>query len=230
MRDSSVRERSTTPVPASTRMSLSSSIDVVRRCRPPIPPLQPRIRSFIVPGPRLFLVEHGYAIAFGRRRIAAPAGGLLRIQVVERTIRIHAVEIEQVHIYLIPLTGAIQAERLLPQFYFIASLLVVFDVSPDGFVYRKRFVLPFHLDLVDLLERDFGHKAFRSLTHQASDAVVLGPALEARSDVHGVSHDRICAPDRRPHVPDPNLARVDTNTDLELRPAALPESLIHGRT
>src|SRR5215467_13639669 len=227
MRDSSVSERSATPVPASTRMSLSSSIEVVRRCRPPMPPLQPRIRSFMCRSP-LLLVEYRDAVPFGRRRVAPLRGGFQRIQLVERAFRIHAVEVDQVHLHLIPLAGAVLGQRLVPQLDFIARPLLDLYVPPQGFVYRKRFVLAFHLDPVDLLESDLGDEAPRGLAHQAPDTVVLGPALEPRGDVHGVPHRGIGAPDLGPHVPDPDAPRVDPDADLELRPAASLEFLVES--
>src|SRR4051812_46412826 len=49
--DSSVNDRSATPVPESISTSLSSNMDVVRKCLPPIPPLHPSIRSFIASSP-----------------------------------------------------------------------------------------------------------------------------------------------------------------------------------
>src|SRR5207244_13490512 len=111
MRESSVSERSATPVPASMRMSLSRSIDVVRKCRPPIPPLHPRIRSFMDRRPPLFLVEHGHAVPFGRRGVSALTRRFLRVELVERASRIHAMKIEQVHLHLIPLAGGGPPER-----------------------------------------------------------------------------------------------------------------------
>src|SRR5256885_3878060 len=114
MRESSVSERSATPVPASMRMSLSRSIDVVRKCRPPIPPLHPRIRSFMDRRPPLFLVEHGHAVPFGRRGRSALPRRFLRVQLVECAPRIHAMKIEQIHFHLIPLAGNGQPDRLMP--------------------------------------------------------------------------------------------------------------------
>src|SRR5229473_1841588 len=115
MRESSVSERSATPVPASMRTSLSRSIDVVRKCRPPIPPLHPRIRNFIDGRPRLFLVEHGHAVPFGRQGDSALPCSFLRVQLVESASRIHAMKIEQIHFHLIPLAGTVQPDRLMPQ-------------------------------------------------------------------------------------------------------------------
>src|SRR6266699_4848150 len=113
IRESSVSERSATPVPASMRMSLSRSIDVVRKCRPPIPPLHPRIRSFIDRRP-LFLVEHGHAVPFGRRGGAALSGRFLRVKLVESASGVHALQVEQVDFHLIPLAGTVRPDRLVP--------------------------------------------------------------------------------------------------------------------
>src|SRR5712691_7971600 len=114
MRESSVSERSATPVPASTRMSLSRSIDVVRKCRPPIPPLHPRIRSLTGRCPSLLLVEHGHPVPFGWRRIAALPGHFLRVQLVESAPGVHAMKIEEVDFHLIPLAGTVKPDRLVP--------------------------------------------------------------------------------------------------------------------
>src|SRR5258708_1071452 len=62
--ESSASVRSPTPVPASIRMSLSTRNEVVRRCRPPIPPEHPSTRRRT--RARLLLAE---------RRHAVPAGG-----------------------------------------------------------------------------------------------------------------------------------------------------------
>src|SRR5438093_13400648 len=114
MRESSVSERSATPVPASMRMSLSRSIDVVRKCRPPIPPLHPRIRSFMDRRPPLFLVEHGHAVPFGRRGVSALTRRFLRVELVDTASRTHALKIEQIHLHLIPLAGDVLPDRLIP--------------------------------------------------------------------------------------------------------------------
>src|SRR5258708_29592339 len=114
MRESSVSERAAPPVRASMRTSLSRSIDVVRKCRPPIPPLHPRIRNFIDGRPRLFLVEHGHAVPFGRRGDSALPCSFLRVQLVESASRIHAMKIEQIHFHLIPLAGTGQTHPAQP--------------------------------------------------------------------------------------------------------------------
>src|SRR5256886_15762653 len=87
------------------RMSLSRSIDVVRKCRPPIPPLQPRIRSFMERRPPLFLVENGHARPFGWRRVSALYGDLPRVQLVEGAPGVHALQVEEVDFHLIPVAG-----------------------------------------------------------------------------------------------------------------------------
>src|SRR5713101_6570445 len=107
MRESSVSERSATPVPASMRISLSRSMDVVRRCRPPIPPLHPRIRSFMDLHPPLFLVEHGYAVRVGRRRVATLVCHFPGVQFVEAAAGIHALQIEETYLHLIPMLRAV---------------------------------------------------------------------------------------------------------------------------
>src|SRR5258707_14540912 len=87
------------------------------------------------PRSRLLLVEYGHAVPSGGRRIAALVGGLFRIQLVEGAFRVHAMEIEQAHIHLIPLARAVQAKRLVPHFDLVARPLVDFDVSTHGLVY-----------------------------------------------------------------------------------------------
>src|SRR5262249_4386751 len=148
---SSVSERSATPVPASTRMSLSSSIDVVRRCRPPIPPLQPRILSFIGPDP-LLLVENRHAVPVGGRRIAALGDDLARIQLVEVAIRVDGLEVQKTHLDLVPLEGAVLPERLLPELELVQYLPLDVGFHSDRLVDGNRLVLPLDLDFVDLFE------------------------------------------------------------------------------
>src|SRR5882672_12720827 len=131
MRESSVSERSATPVPASTRMSLSRSIDVVRRWRPPIPPLQPRIRSFMVPRPSLFLVEHRHPVPVRRRGIAALGSRLVRVESVEGAIGIYALKVQKTDFDLVPLPGAVLPKRLLPQLQLVQYLLFDVGFHPD---------------------------------------------------------------------------------------------------
>src|ERR1039458_4644663 len=63
---SSASDTSPTPLPASIRMSLSTSSEVVRRCRPPIPPLHPSTFSFIARA--LFGLEGSYTVPVGIER------------------------------------------------------------------------------------------------------------------------------------------------------------------
>src|SRR6267142_4302538 len=174
MRDSSVSDRSATPVPASTRMSLSSSIEVVRRCRPPIPPLHPRIRSFTIQRPSLFLIEHRHSVPARRRRIAALGGHLVGVQAVESTVGIHALKVEQTDLDLVPLKGTVLPQGLLPQLQLVENLLFNVSFHPDGFVDRDRFVPALDLDLVDLLEDHVLDELAARFSHQYSDTVVLG--------------------------------------------------------
>src|SRR3954471_19674210 len=111
--DSSARVRSPTPVPASMRTSLSSRNEVVRRCRPPIPPEHPRTRSFIRPA--LFFVEHGHAVPVRGRRVLALFRYLRCIDVIEAAIRIDALQVEQAELHLVPLLGAILPQGLAPE-------------------------------------------------------------------------------------------------------------------
>src|SRR4249919_1171219 len=137
MRDSSVSERSATPVPASTRMSLSSSMDVVRRCRPPIPPLQPRIRSFMDQGSSLFLVVHRYSVPCGRRGSPAFLRRFLGIEVVERTPWIHSLQIEKTDFHLVPLTRAVQPYSLVPKLDLVEGLFLQFGLATYRLIDRE---------------------------------------------------------------------------------------------
>src|SRR5438445_1585406 len=226
MRESSVSERSATPVPASMRMSLSRSIEVVRKCRPPIPPLHPRIRSFMERRPPLFLVENGHAGPFGWRRVSALCRHFFRVHLVESAPGVHALEVEEVDLHLIPLPGTVRPDRLVPELELVQSLLLDPGLQSHRLVYRDGLVLALHLDLVDLPERHIFHETPCGLADQTSHPVVLRPAFEARRNVHRVPHSRIGAPDLRPHVSDPNAAGVNPDADLELRPAAACEFLI----
>src|SRR3954468_8574156 len=111
--ESSARVRSPTPVPASIRMSLSTRNEVVRRCRPPIPPEHPRTRSFI--RAILLFVERRYAVPVRRRRVAAVLRDFPGIMLVEIAVRIHALQVEQIQLHLVPLLRAVGAQRLLPE-------------------------------------------------------------------------------------------------------------------
>jgi len=81
-------------------------MDVVRRCRPPIPPLHPRIRSFIERRSQLLFVEHGYAVPILRRGDATVAGHSLHIELVKPASGIGAQQIEEVDFNLVPLLRA----------------------------------------------------------------------------------------------------------------------------
>src|SRR5262245_56965977 len=107
--DSSASVRSPTPVPQSIRMSLSTRNEVVRRWRPPIPPEHPRTRSRIV---CLFLVEHAHAFPAGGRRRLAEFRHVVRVQLVQLAVRVHALQVDQVDLDLVPLLGAEGAQRL----------------------------------------------------------------------------------------------------------------------
>src|SRR6267154_4430190 len=158
MRESSVSERSATPVPASMRMSLSRSIDVVRRCRPPIPPLHPRIRSFMERRPPLFLVENGHAGPFGRRRVSALYRHFLRVQLVETAPGVHALQVEEVDFHLIPLAGTVRPDRLVPQLELVQNLFFDLGLQSHWLVDRDCFFLALDLDLVYLPENHVLHK------------------------------------------------------------------------
>src|SRR5713101_8124053 len=226
MRESSVSERSATPVPASMRTSLSRSIDVVRKCRPPIPPLHPRIRSFMERRPPLFLVEHGHAVPFGWRRVSALSGYFLRVQLVESAPGVHALQVEEVDFHLIPLAGTVRPDRLVPEPKLVQNLFLDLGLQSHWFVDRDRLVLALDLDLVDLLENHVLHHRPRCFTDEYPHAIVLGASFQPGSDVYGVSHGGVRPAFLRSHVSDPDVYRFDADADLEGRPAARGEFLV----
>src|SRR2546426_11253501 len=125
-------------------MSLSRRKEVVRKCRPPIPPEQPRTRSRTLFS--LFLVERRHAVPVGRRRLAAPFGYFSRIDLVELAGGIHALQIEQAYLDLIPLLRAGMAQRLVPQPQLVVRVLGHFGLEADRRVNGHPFVpaLPPH--------------------------------------------------------------------------------------
>src|SRR3989449_7192754 len=202
-------------------MSLSRRKEVVRKCRPPIPPEQPRTLSRTLFS--LFLVERRHAVPVGRRRLAALFRYFFRIHLVELAGGIHALQIEQAYLDLIPLLRAVMPQRLVPQPQLVVRVLVHFGLEPDRLVNGHRFVLALHLDAVDLAEYDVPDGVARGFADQDADAVALGAALEARGDVDRIAHRRVRAPHLRPHVPDPHGAGIHADADLERRPAARGE-------
>src|SRR5688572_19266774 len=110
--ESSASVRSPTPVPASISTSPSTRKEVVRRCRPPIPPEHPRTRRRMA---RLFLVERRHAVPVGRRRVAALLGEALGIDLVQPAVWVHAQQVHDIELSLIPLLSAVGAQGLVPQ-------------------------------------------------------------------------------------------------------------------
>src|SRR3989442_3535030 len=158
-------------------MSLSRRKEVVRKCRPPIPPEQPRTRSRTLFS--LFLVERRPAVPVGGRRLAALFGSFSRIDLGELAGGIHALQIEQAYLDLIPLLRAVMAQRLVPQPQLVVRVLVHFGLEPDRLVNGHRLVLARHLDAVDLAEHDVPDGVARGFADQDADAIALGAALEA---------------------------------------------------
>src|SRR2546421_12002568 len=125
-------------------MSLSRRKEVVRKCRPPIPPEQPRTRSRTLFS--LFLVERRHAVPVGRRRLAALFRYFFRIHLVELAGGIHALQIEQAYLDLIPLLRAVMPQRLVSQPPLVVRVLVHFGIEPDRLVNGHPLVLSPHPD------------------------------------------------------------------------------------
>src|SRR5262245_61745107 len=101
--DSSASVRSPTPVPQSIRMSLSTRNEVVRRWRPPIPPEHPSTRSLMAGRASfLFLFEVPGAVPVGGRRRAAEAGHAVGEHLVHLAAGVHALQVDQVDLDLVP--------------------------------------------------------------------------------------------------------------------------------
>src|SRR5882672_4887835 len=209
-------------------MSLSRSIDVVRRCRPPIPPLQPRIRSFMVRRPSLFLVEHRHPVPVCRRGIATLASRLVCVEAVEGAIGIHALKVQQADFDLIPLPGPILSKRLLPQLELVQYLLFDVGFHPDRLVDRDRLILALYLDFVDLLEDHVLDELPAGFSDQYADPVVLRPSFQPGGDVDGIAHGSVCLALLGSHVAHPDASGVDSNSDFQGRPAPGGELLIQG--
>src|SRR5688572_7777570 len=126
--DSSASVRSPTPVPASIRMSESTRNEVVRRWRPPIPPEHPSTRSRMA----LLLVENPDAFPSRRRGLAPEFRHVRSVELVELAARVHALQIDQVHLDLIPVLRAERPQRLMPELELVLRLLVHLGLEPDG--------------------------------------------------------------------------------------------------
>src|SRR5581483_6417348 len=220
MSESSASDRSPTPVPASIRTSLSSRNEVVRKCRPPIPPEHPRTRSFIA---LLLFVERRHAVPVRRRRVAAVLRHFFGIVLVEVALRVHALQVEQIELHLVPLPRAVGLQRLAPELELLVHLAVHLGLEAERLVDRHRLVLALHLDAVDFAEHHVLHRVARRLADEDADAVVLRSPLEARGDVHRVAHRGVRAAHLGPHVADAHRAGVQADADLDGRPAARRE-------
>src|SRR5207253_9992168 len=127
-------------------------------------------------GAPLFLVARRHAVPVGRRRLAAPFGYFSRIDLVELAGGIHALQIEQAYLDLIPLLRAVMAQRLVPQLELVVRVLVHFGLEPDRLVNGHRLVLARHLDAVDLAEHHVRDGVARGFADQDADAVAFGAA------------------------------------------------------
>src|SRR6185295_14460528 len=113
--ESSASVRSPTPVPASISTSLSSRNEVVRRWRPPIPPEHPSTRNRMAWRASLFVVEHGYAVPVGGRRVATLVLHFLQSDPVQGAARVHGQQVPEAHVRGIPVARAIGVQRLAPE-------------------------------------------------------------------------------------------------------------------
>src|SRR3989442_3310278 len=145
-------DRRPTPVRASIRMWLRRRKEVVRKCRPPIPPEQPRTLSRTLFS--LFLFERRHAVPVGRRRLAALFRYFFRIHLVELAGGIHALQIEQAYLDLIPVLRAVMPQRLVPQPQLVLRVLVHLGLEPDRLVNGHRLLLSPHPDSVQLAGHD----------------------------------------------------------------------------
>src|SRR5919109_1187628 len=104
--ESSARVRSPTPVPASIRMSLSTRNEVVRRCRPPIPPEQPSTRRRMS-----LLVEDRQAVPADRRRVGALFLYFFQIGPVQAAARVGLPQLHDERLRGVPAPGAVLAQH-----------------------------------------------------------------------------------------------------------------------
>src|SRR6185295_16040919 len=107
---SSASDRSPTPEPASISTSLSTRNEVVRRCRPPIPPEQPSTRRRI--SYALFFVEHGDAVPSGGGRVVPLFRHLAGKIPVQLAAGVEPLQVQQAHVGLVPLLCAVGAKGL----------------------------------------------------------------------------------------------------------------------
>src|SRR5688572_9211653 len=132
MRVSSASVRSPTPEPASSRMSLSTRNEVVRRWRPPIPPEQPSTRRRIA---ALLLVEAGDPVP-----VRGQLGEALLEAPVELVVGAHLQQVREVCPRLLPLMGAACGEGLVPKPELGARIAADLSFQPEGLVHHQRFI------------------------------------------------------------------------------------------
>src|SRR5215213_6564414 len=176
--ESSASVRSPTPVPQSMRMSLSTRNDVVRRWRPPIPPEQPRTRKRMA-GRSLLFVEHPHALPARGGRRAPEFRRIVGVQLVQLAAGIHALQVDQVDLDLVPLLLAEGTQRLMPE-----------------------------LDQIELAVHHVGHQILGRLAHQDADAIELGAALQAGREIHRVAHGGVGLAHLGAHVADAHRAGI----------------------
>src|SRR4051812_2834996 len=96
-------------------MSLSTRNEVVRRWRPPIPPEQPSTRRRM---PRLFLVEHRDRLPVRGHRRRARALDLFCVHAIQDAAWREMLQINEVHLGEVPVTGPVGAQSLVPDAQF----------------------------------------------------------------------------------------------------------------
>src|SRR5205085_11988723 len=140
--ESSARVRSPTPVPASISTSLSTRNEVVRRCRPPIPPEQPRTRNRM----GLLVVEHGDRLPRRGHWRAAGLSDFVGIKPVETALWIGAVQLGETGLCSVPVARAIGAQHMVPEAHFVLHGGVNCGCGTERFVDRDGLLLSLHLD------------------------------------------------------------------------------------
>jgi len=126
-------------VPASIRTSLSRRKEVVRKCRPPIPPEQAE-HSQSPSSPYLFSSNASPRPSRGRR-LAGLSATFFRIHLVELAGGIHALQVEQAHFEPDPLLRAVMRSAWFQQLSSSCASLSTSDAERDRLVNGHPLVL-----------------------------------------------------------------------------------------